>query len=35
MFLDKLEIPTWLDIVCLILTGIVLGAMFAYGVSTR
>ena len=35
MFLDKFNIPFWVDIVCLILTGIVLGAMFAYGVSTR
>ena len=35
MFLDKFNIPFWVDIGCLILTGIVLGAMFAYGVSTR
>jgi hypothetical protein len=32
MFLDKYNIPQWLEVIALAVTGIVLGCMFAYGI---
>jgi hypothetical protein len=31
MFYDKYDIPRWVEIAALIITGIVLGLLFAYG----